>query len=60
MQSNQKTLADSIDDSRQQVSGVSSDEELTKMIQYQYAFNANSRYITTVNAMLEHLLTSLG
>lgn len=50
----------SIDNQRQQVIGVSSDEELTKMIKYQNAYNAASRFINVINEMIEHLLTQLG
>ncbi len=50
----------SIENSRQQVVGVSDNEELTKMIRFQNAYNASSRYINTVNSMLDTLLTSLG
>ncbi|MCR4589579.1 MAG: flagellar hook-associated protein FlgK [Lachnospiraceae bacterium] len=49
----------SIDNSRQQVVGVSDNEELTKMIRFQNAYNASSRYINTVNSMLDTLITSL-
>ena len=44
---------------RAQVMGVSSDEELTKMIKYQNAYNAASRFINVVNEMIEHLVTAL-
>lgn len=56
----QETLVNSINSSRSEVMGVSSDEELSNMIRYQNAYNASSRYINVVNEMLEHLLTSLG
>ncbi len=49
-----------IDNSRQQVIGVSSDEELTNMIKFQSAYNASSRFINVVDEMIEHLLTQLG
>ena len=51
-----KTLTDtatSIDNQRQQITGVSSDEELTHMIKFQSAYNAASRYITVINQMTE-------
>lgn len=51
---------DSIDNQRQQVIGVSSDEELTYMIKYQNAYNASSRFINVVDEMIEHLITQLG
>lgn len=50
----------SIENQRQQVIGVSSDEELTYMIKYQNAYNAASRYINVVDEMIEHLITQLG
>ena len=50
----------SVDNQRQQVLGVSSDEELTHMIKFQQAFNAASRYITVIGEMLEHVVTRLG
>lgn len=49
----------SIENSRQQVFGVSSDEELQNMIKYQSAYNAASRFINVINEMLEHLVTRL-
>lgn len=48
-----------IDNKRQQVTGVSTDEELTNMIKYQNAYNAASRYIQTVSDMIELLVTNL-
>lgn len=48
-----------IDNQRSQVMGVSSDEELTKMIKYQNAYNASSRFINVVNEMLEHMIMQL-
>lgn len=50
---------DTIDNNRQMVVGVSSDEELTNMIKYQQAYNAASRYINVVSTMIEYLLQSL-
>jgi flagellar hook-associated protein 1 FlgK len=50
----------SVDNQRQQVIGVSSDEELTYMIKYQNAYNASSRFINVVNEMIETLLTQVG
>ena len=50
----------SVDSQRQQVMGVSSDEELTNMIKFQNAYNANSRFINVIDEMIEVLLTQLG
>lgn len=48
-----------VENQRNEVIGVSSDEELTRMIKYQNAYNASSRYIQTVSDMIEMLVTSL-
>ena len=52
--------ATAVNNQRQQVIGVSSDEELTNMIKYQNAYNAASRYIQVVSDMIESLVTGLG
>lgn len=56
----QETMVDGYNNQRLQTEGVSSDEELEKMIKYQQAYNASSRYINVISEMLEHLVTSLG
>ena len=56
----QTQTTDSLCNAREQVVGVSSDEELTNMIMFQNAYNASSRYINVINEMLEHLLMTLG
>lgn len=56
----QTVTVDSLFNAREQVVGVSSDEELTNMIMFQNAYNASSRYINVVSEMLEHILTTLG
>lgn len=45
---------------REQVLGVSTDEELQFMIKFQNAYNVASRYITTLNSMLESMLNQFG
>ena len=55
----QQVATHNLSDSRDQIMGVSSNEELTNMIKYQNAYNAASRYITACNDMLENLLSSL-
>ena len=48
-----------VDNSRQQIIGVSSDEELTKLIKYQSAYNASSRFMTVISQMTELIVTGL-
>ena len=50
----------STDNARQQIIGVSTDEELTYMIRFQNAYNASSRYINVVDDMLEHIINTLA
>lgn len=53
------TTVSSLDNQRQQITGVSSDEELTHMVKYQAAYNAASRYITVISQMTELIVTGL-
>ncbi len=57
---NEETTVTSTENARQQIVGVSDDEELNNMIKYQNAYNAASRYITVIDQMLEHILSTLG
>lgn len=57
---NQQITVDSTAAAREQILGVSSDEELGNMIMFQNAFNASSRYINVVSEMLEHIIQTLG
>jgi flagellar hook-associated protein 1 FlgK len=56
---NQTTMVESIDSQRMEVTGVSSDEELTNLIKYQHAYNASARYVNVVSEMLEHIIMNL-
>ena len=60
IQESQTVTVDSLNSAREQIVGVSSDEELTNVIMYQNAYNASSRYINVISEMLEHILTTLG
>ena len=57
---NQETTVENINNAREQVVGVSSDEELSNMIRFQNAYNASSRYINVISEMLEHIINTLG
>lgn len=60
MADNESKLASQLDDKRQEVMGVSSDEELGSMIKYQQAYNAASRYVNVVSDMIETLINRTG
>jgi len=57
---NQQETVDSTFAAREEIIGVSQDEELTNMVKYQNAFNASSRYINVIDEMLEHIINTLG
>lgn len=56
---NQEITVNAIEGERQNVMGVSTDEELSDLIKYQQCYNASSRYITVIDEMIEHLITRL-
>lgn len=58
--SNQQETVDTTFAAREEIIGVSQDEELTNMVKYQNAFNASSRYINVIDEMLEHIINTLG
>lgn len=60
MVTSQTQLAENVEDKRQQVMGVSTEEELVNLLTYQHAYNAASRYITAIDSMLEHLIERLA
>ncbi len=57
---NQQTTVEATESAREQVVGVSSDEELSNMIKFQNAYNASSRYINVISEMLEHIINTLA
>ena len=58
--SNQQMVVNDLENSRQSIMGVSSEEELTNLIKYQNAYNANSRYINVVAEMIDTLVNRVG
>ncbi|MDE5952009.1 MAG: hypothetical protein K2H12_10565 [Acetatifactor sp.] len=57
---NQQNTVESTSNAREQVIGVSSDEELSNMIKFKNAYNASSRYINAISEMLEHVINALA
>ncbi|MBM7645038.1 flagellar hook-associated protein 1 FlgK [Scopulibacillus daqui] len=53
-------LMQNADQRRQSVSGVSLDEEMINLIQYQQAYTASARMINVVNDMLDTLINKMG
>ena len=56
----QSSLISSIDEKRESKQGVTSEEELTNLIKFQNAYNASSRYITTIADMIDTLINKVG
>jgi flagellar hook-associated protein 1 FlgK len=56
---NQASMVESINNQRMEVTGVSSDEELTNLIKYQHAYNASARYVNVVSEMLADIINKL-
>ena len=59
MVTNQEDLLYSIEESRASVSGVSLDEEMANLVQFQHAYNANAKIISTVDELLEVIINGL-
>ena len=53
-----QALVQQISNRRDSVAGVSLDEEMTNIIQFQYAFSAAARLITLADEMLETVLNT--
>ncbi len=59
MSDNQTAIKEQITSLRDSVSGVSTDEELTRMVQFQYGFQACARVVTVLDDMLDLLINGL-
>lgn len=54
-----KQQLQALQQSRDSVSGVSLDEEMTNLIQYNHAYQANAKVISTVNELLDVVINGL-
>ncbi|EKQ51145.1 MULTISPECIES: flagellar hook-associated protein FlgK [unclassified Clostridium] len=57
--SDSKTLLDTFNTQRQSVSGVSLDEEMTDLVQFQHAYQANAKMINTIDQLLDVVINGL-
>ncbi|WP_096437073.1 flagellar hook-associated protein FlgK [Alteribacter populi] len=60
MARNTDQLRESVEDRRQSVSGVSLDEEMSNLIQFQHAYNAAARNLTVMDEMLDRIINGMG
>jgi flagellar hook-associated protein 1 FlgK len=58
-QGHQAIMVDNLKQYRQEVSGVSLDEEMVNLIQFQQAYSAAAKLITTADEMVDTLLTMI-
>lgn len=56
----QSKLVDAADASRQAITGVSMDEEMTNMMKYKFAYDAASRVLNIIDSMMETVVNRLG
>ncbi|MGB3367549.1 MAG: flagellar hook-associated protein FlgK [Acidaminobacteraceae bacterium] len=60
VRSNQDTMIKEVVKNKESVSGVSLDEEMSMMVQFQHSYNANARMLTTVDGILDTIINRLG
>lgn len=56
----QTELVDQVDTQRQEVSSISLDEEMSKMIVYQNAYAASARVLSTIDQMIADMIDEIG
>jgi flagellar hook-associated protein 1 len=59
-QGTQQAVLTAVSNQRQSVSGVSLDEEMTNLIQYQQAYQASARVMNAINSTLDSLINGVG
>jgi len=60
IQANAAVLANSLENRRQSISGVSLDEEMVNLVKYQRAYQASARALSAMDDMIELLVTRTG
>jgi flagellar hook-associated protein 1 len=56
---NQESLLNSFEETRLSISGVSLDEEMANLVQFQHAYQANAKIIATVDELLDVVVNGL-
>ncbi|MDN4492195.1 flagellar hook-associated protein FlgK [Ureibacillus aquaedulcis] len=60
LQYNAETIRLTVQNNKASISSVSLDEEMTNMITFQQAYNANARMITVIDETLDKIINGLG
>ena len=56
----QQAVATQVDASRESVSGVNMDDEMTSMLQYQHAYAAAGKLVSAIDQMLDTVINMVG
>ncbi len=56
---NQSKILKEIDNARSNVSGVSLDDEMVNLIQFQHAYNASAKVVSTIDSLLDVVINGL-
>ena len=56
----QQQSVQSLDSARISQAGVNTDEEMTNMVEYQKAYEASAKFISTIDSMLSTLINMVG
>ncbi|AYE33450.1 flagellar hook-associated protein FlgK [Clostridium septicum] len=59
MVSNQEDLLFSLEETKESISGVSSDDEMADLVKFQHAYNANAKIISTIDELLDVIVNGL-
>ena len=55
-----ESVLQSINSHRMSISGVSLDEEMANLVQFQHAYNAAARYVSTTDELLDVIINRMG
>jgi len=56
----QQAIQEQMDNLRESVRGVSVDEELSKMVQFQYGYQASARVVSMMDELLDTLINRMN
>jgi flagellar hook-associated protein 1 FlgK len=56
----QSVVSTNVDSARDSVAGVSTDEEMTNMLQFQHGYQAAGKLVETISSMLDDLMNMVG
>ena len=56
----QTVVSTNVDSARDSVAGVSTDEEMTNMLQFQHGYQAAGKLVETISSMLDDLMNMVG